>query len=174
MTEWRIVPTTNGQYEVSDDGLVRRAVAAKSGGYAAKRPLKLTVDRYGYLRTTITIDGRSRLLRVHTAVLDAFRGPRPDGCDASHLNGNRTDNRRANLVWESASDNQRRKLEHGTLVHGERHKCAKLSEVDVRQMRLRLRAGERKSDLASEYQVSRTLVGWIAKGKAWPHAGWPS
>lgn len=112
---------------------------------------------------------KQRLASVHVLVLEAFVGPRPRGHDASHLNGNKLDNRPENLVWETRSDNIRRKLQHGTLVHGEKHKCSKLKEHEVLDIRLRAAAGERKARLAREYEVSRTLVGFIVSNRAWPH-----
>lgn len=45
----------------------------------------------------------------------------------------------------------------------------KLYEYDVRQIKAAIAMGERKSDLAREYGVSRQLIDKIANGQKW---GW--
>lgn len=156
-------------YEVSDLGRVRRTFS--SAQYRAFGVLEPKPDRYGYLRAGLK-DAAGKLHRVsfHVAVLEAFVGPRPHKHDASHQNGVRTDNRLLNLCWETSSDNHCRKLEHGTLIHGEAHKCAKLRAEQVRLIRERVALGERKASLARQFGVSGTLIGRIAKGEAWKHA----
>ena len=155
-------------YEVSDHGRVRRTFG--SAQYKAFGVLSPPPDRYGYVRANLKgPDGRLHRVSFHTAVLEAFVGPRPTGHDASHLNGRRTDNRLENLCWETAAENNRRKLEHGTLVHGEAHKCAKLKSEQVADIKKRVADGEKKISLARHYGVSNTLICNIVKGKAWPH-----
>lgn len=157
-----------GRYEVSDLGRVRRTFS--SAQYEAFGGLAPPPDRFGYVRANLKgSDGRLRRVSFHVAVLEAFVGPRPAGCDASHLNGDRTDNRLQNLRWETSSENHRRKLEHGTLVHGEAHKCAKLKSEQVADIKKRVADGEKKVSLARQYGVSNTLICNIVKGKAWPH-----
>ena len=48
-------------------------------------------------------------ISVHRAVLLAWVGPCPEGCEADHLNGNNTDNRLCNLQWVTKSENEKRK-----------------------------------------------------------------
>jgi len=45
---------------------------------------------------------------VHRAVLLAWVGPCPKGCQCDHLNGDNTDNRLENLQWVTPRENQRR------------------------------------------------------------------
>ena len=45
---------------------------------------------------------------VHHAVLLAWVGPRPEGCQCDHLNGNNVDNRCCNLQWVTQSENIKR------------------------------------------------------------------
>lgn len=169
--EWRDLTGFDGVYQVSADGCLRRAIAGAGGTYAG-RILASRVDRRGYHRAVLRdLTARQRLVRVHVAVLEAFVGPRPAGCDASHLDGDKSNNCLNNLAWETASENHQRKLLHGTLIHGDKHKCSKLKEPQVIDIRRRVSAGEQKASLAREYNVSRTLVGYIVAGRAWPHMG---
>jgi hypothetical protein len=58
------------------------------------RPYRM---RNGYLQVNLC----GNTVTAHTIVLEAFSGPRPKGYQASHLNGDRADNRAENLVWET-------------------------------------------------------------------------
>ncbi len=46
----------------------------------------------------VQIGGRRRVT-VHKLVLEAFRGPRPEGCQATYLNRDKLDNRLSNLAY---------------------------------------------------------------------------
>lgn len=49
---------------------------------------------------------------VHHVVLETFVGPRPEGMEARHLNGNHSDNRLRNLAWGTRAQNGQDKIEH--------------------------------------------------------------
>ena len=167
--QWKDLSGFDGVYQISDHGRTRRTIDGK-GGYKAghiHRPCLI----YGYHHVVLPCNGKPKLIRIHCAVLTAFVGPKPAGCTGSHLNGIRTDNRVSNLCWETSGDNNRRKLAHGTLVHGEKHKCSKLKEYQVKQLRAMARAGASGISLAKRYGVSNTTVCRIIAGKSWPHAG---
>lgn len=52
-------------------------------------------------------------------------------------------------------------------MHGERNGRAKLTVQQVLEIRSRLNAGEKRSDLAKEFSVSWTAINQICKGKNW-------
>jgi hypothetical protein len=168
MENWRDLPGFDGAYQVSDRGSIRRA---KPSPYSSVgKVLNLRIDARGYYRVAIRKGGVSKLVSPHVAVLEAFVGPRPDRHDASHMNGIRTDNRLENLMWESSSDNHRRKLSHGTLIHGEKHKLAKITAEQAREIRDRRAKGETAIVLSREYGISRSVIYHIEQRRAWPHA----
>lgn len=165
---WRLIPGFS-DYAVSDAGRIMSVRASR--GHSAGSVLAITADRYGYLRRSlIGDDDLAHTVSVHLAVLEAFVGPRPKGHDGSHVNGIRTDCRLGNLCWETPRQNHQRKLAHGTLIHSEKHRCAKLKTEQVIDIRARAARGEMKADLARQFGVSKTLVSRIVAGKAWMHA----
>lgn len=106
-------------YSVSTDGEVRRDVGGKG-----TRPglLRAKMDKDGY--RSVWLYPIRRTLRIHGIVLTAFVGIRPDGHEANHKNGDRADNRLANLEWLSHGDNVRHTYANGRGVQqkpGYRH-----------------------------------------------------
>lgn len=64
-------------------------------------------SRYAY----VTVGGRVR--RVHTIVLETFVGPRPEGAEGCHNDGNYLNNRLSNLRWDTVSSNRLDTVRHG-------------------------------------------------------------
>jgi hypothetical protein len=60
---------------------------------------------------------------VHSLVILAFVGPRPDGEQVRHLNGNPADNRLTNLAYGTQSQNQQDSLRHGTHAQAAKTHC---------------------------------------------------
>ncbi len=115
--------------------------------------------------------GGSTSFNVHRLVLETFVGVRPAGMTASHLDGDKSNNALCNLAWEPHADNMRRQREHGTQrdQRGSRNSMSKLTEADVRQIRDRVGAGEVQRAIATEFDVSPSLVGQIVDRKIWRH-----
>ena len=138
--------------------------------------------RGGYLAVKISNGRRgAKTVCVHTLVLTTFVGPRPDGMEACHRNGDPTDNRVENLYWGTRSDNVRDMYRHGTWAKtrptntGSSHHSTHLTESDVLDIRRRYVKGtnQKKSgnarQLAEEYGVSRYAIYDIVTRKSWSH-----
>lgn len=91
--EWRPVPGFEDLYEVSDRGRVRsieRETPAGRRGGTIKSPGRAG---RGYPQAHLWKEGERYARYVHDLVLEAFRGPRPEGHQASHLDGDLENNR---------------------------------------------------------------------------------
>lgn len=171
--EWRDVGGYEGYYQVSDLGRVRsvdRNIVTTSG---ITRPLSGRVlsqsdSGMGYLGVTLSKECHLKTIRAHRLVLDAFRGRCPDGMESCHNDGNRKNNRLANLRWDTLAANQADRLSHKTSNRGERHGMSKLKNEDVRGILMLLGDGNFKQyEIASLYDVSSSLISIIKHGRAW-------
>lgn len=125
--EWRDIPGYEGAYQVSDQGRVRsldRYVLAGVDGRRLLRgkPMSISPDKDGYQKVTLYSSGQGKTFRVHRLVLKSFVGPCPEGMEACHGNGGRSDNRLDNLRWDSLSAN-----EYDKVGHGNHHQARKVS-----------------------------------------------
>lgn len=117
--EWRPIPGYEALYEVSSIGRVRSLPRATTSG----KIRKLRLNRHGRYDINLSADNRTRTFNVHVLVALAFIGPRPDGYDVRHLNGDRTDNRLANLGYSTHSENLRDRIAHGTDPNAAKTHC---------------------------------------------------
>lgn len=132
------------------------------------RPLAQASPRDGYLKIRIILkDGGKASRRSHRVVLEAFVGPRPEGCEARHLNGIRTDNRAENLQWGTPQQNFNDRRRHGTVVTRETSRWRRLSEDNVRHAVELFKSGEMIKDIASVLGVDASHVSKILRGQEW-------
>jgi len=144
------------------------------------RRLKPVLDRGGYLMCYPCVGGTRKGIRVHSLVLDAWVGPKPNkimlqNCsrvEARHLDGNRKNNKPNNLCWGTHAENMRDRDVHGIWRpnRGEKNGQAKLCLQQVRQIRAEYRKRSHKSGLkyfAERFGVSLSQISSIICGKAW-------
>lgn len=109
---WLPIPGYEGHYEVSEAGRIRsldRYVEHSRSGrqFVAGRVLVARIDRKGYWRLTLSLDGHVKCWAVHRALMAAFM-PRPDWqqMHVNHKDGVTTNNSLQNLEWCTASENR--------------------------------------------------------------------
>lgn len=117
---WRQVPGS-GNYWVSSLGRVWSRPRERTRGGL----LNPVVVKSGALtgRQLAMIDQKNRL--VHQLVAEAFRGPRPEGMETRHLDGDMANNRADNLVYGTHADNVRDSIAHGTHNQVAKTRCPK-------------------------------------------------
>lgn len=171
--EWRPVVGYEGLYEVSNLGRVRsldRHVAMRWPGH--RQMIRGRIKRLhesaptGYLATGLARDGQKVTKRVHLLVLEAFVGPRPDGMEACHNNGDMHDNRASNLRWDTKRANAQDVLRHGRNFQARKTRCIRNHDLSVyayikpgggRQCRECQNEAERKRNAERKAQQQKSL-----------------
>ena len=128
-----------------------------------KRILVGSLDGRGkYLGACVKNASGIRITRnVHALIAEGFLGKRPVGCEVSHVDGNCTNNRPTNLIYESRRENHARKRIHGTDDRGCKNSRAKFTEKTVRQVRRARERGLTHAAIAARFSVSRTSISRI-------------
>lgn len=174
---WRPVaePRFSAHYSVSDRGRVRRDTATHVG--RPGRLLKIGRNRGGYACVALTLKQISYYRLAHRLVAEAFIGPAPPGRPhINHINGQRADNRPANLEWCSPAENMRHAIEvlgydpsatvKRVTPRGDAHYNCKLSLDDHAAIKAARAKGRLLKDLATDYGISRVHVSRVLAGTA--------
>jgi len=164
MEVWKSIPGFPA-YEASDEGRIRRIVASSNA--KAGQVLKPGRNRNGYYNVSLRAEGVTVTRVVHTIICDTFLGELPADCHRSHINGDKSDNRLANLRFESVSENMSRKMAHGSVPSGARSGSNKLSEAQARSVRTEVAKGKSQAALAKEFGVVPGTISAIVRGRSW-------
>lgn len=117
--EWRPIPEFPG-YEVSSHG---RVVSRRRREPAVLTP---TLNREGGYRVVrLRLDGRQVPVLLHSLVASVFIGPRPEGMEVLHGDGDKYNNCVSNLRYGTRSENMRDLVTHGNHPMARRTHCAK-------------------------------------------------
>lgn len=170
----RPIPGYKGVYSITDDGRVWSEERIDNRGHRrGGHWMRLSLQGGPYLRLTLRVEGLSVQKFVHQLVLETFVGPCPEGMECCHNNGDPTDNRLANLRWDTPSANQRDAVKHGTQAglhsRGERNGYAKLTERDVGWIRYWHKSGVMVKDLAEWFSVCVGNIHMVVSRKTWDH-----
>lgn len=130
-------------------------------------PLKHTG---GYLGVHLYQNGAGKRHFIHALVLEAFVGARPPRMQACHNNGDKTDNRLANLRWGTPAENQKDRARHGTQQKGKPKPTKKMSPVLAEAIRRLYAEVQNKSKVARILDLPRTTVADVINGRTFKNA----
>ena len=168
---WKAVVGADG-YEVSSMGRVRSVprttvLSNRTMRYKGKI-LATNLNSMGYPRAWVSTGVGQRINRlIHIMVAEAFLGPRPEGREVCHNDGSSKNAEFSNLRYDTPSGNAADKIKHGTNMIGANHPSARLSELDVSIIRVRLENGDTQRSIANDFNVSRPTVQAIYSGRSW-------
>lgn len=142
-------------YEITKDGKV---ISLK---HNKKYEIKGYIDRYGYRRVLLHVDGRRIKFFVHRLVAMTYI-PNPNNLpQVNHKDGNKLNNNVENLEWCSAKEN----IGHAIRT-GLRHKKGKLNENQVKEIR-ELFKDKSMKEIAEMYDVSLSCIKHIHANHTW-------
>jgi hypothetical protein len=157
---WKDVVGFEGGYMVSDLGRVVRIKPAKSTRSGrVLSPYKINGYKWVML---FGEGGKKKQMSVHQMVATVFCERPCANMVVNHLNGEKHDNRAANLEWVFASDNARHSWY--ILGTGEMKRLGPEKAEEIRQKRLN---GARTIELANEYGVTEPTIRNIVYGRVY-------
>jgi hypothetical protein len=175
---WKRITGYEALYEVSETGEVRSVGGQRRGHKASytvgPRLLKPQVVG-GYLMVRLYrqhgkgVEWEAKT--VHRLVAQAFI-ENPLGLPVvNHKDGNKQNCHADNLEWMTQAQNMQHAFDTGLKAPacGSDHGMVKLTESQVREIRVRLAAGESQRLIAIDFNVSRGAVRDIKTGKSWRH-----
>jgi HNH endonuclease/NUMOD4 motif len=129
--EWRPITGTEGGYEISNHGRARSAerYVVDRRGIPRRLSSRMLVPRptpTGYLRIQVFKKDQY----IHRLVLEEFVGPCPDGMEACHNDGDRSNNTPDNLRWDTRLGNCQDIIAHGTHANLQKTHCPRGHEYD--------------------------------------------
>ncbi len=150
--EWKVIPDTDGYYEVSNTGIVRSKDRITTGGIQKQvrkgKVLAAGIDTNGYKFVNIYRHKKIRSAKIHSLVAEAFLGPRPAGLIIHHKDGNQLNNMSNNLEYTSYSKNTKEYWES----KGKRR--PKLSINNLREISLQVDNGRLLKEIADKLGIS--------------------
>lgn len=170
-----------GGYFADRQGQIWSAFKFRGGGYGRPGeqvntgvPQKRLKGRSraadGRIRVTLRRDDGKFITRYRAHfVLFAYVGPRPEGMECLHGNGECTDDSPTNLRWGTSLENKADMVRHGTRQKGRQINTCKLSEADVIEIR-RLRSEDHSlKSIAGQFRITEANVSCIVNRKTWTH-----
>lgn len=174
--EYRDIPGFK-DYRIGTDGSVwskRKMNFSAFSEYQPWKRIKVAMSRgknakQGYPHFNIYREGKRHTGHVHVLVLLTFRGPKPDGHIARHLDGDPTNNHLDNLAWGTPKENSDDKYIHGTVQFGEQHHSAVLTKEDVIKARRMKLSGMRHWQIAEQLSKGVGALKHAIRGANWSH-----
>lgn len=118
------------------------------------------------------MDGRRRVLKSHRLVAMNFISNPENKPEVNHIDGNKENNHVSNLEWVTTKENIRHAVKNGLISDrkGEKHNNALLTNGNVLDIMKLIGDGEKTiTDIAKQFNVNRTTVSDIKRGKTWSH-----
>lgn len=119
----------------------------------------------GYASVFLSDSPRIGKPLIHVLVAEAFIGPREQGYEVDHKDGNKLNNSVLNLEYVTPRENTQRAFRLGLVSQkGEKNANCKLSDSDVTQIRILGRNGLTQKSISKVFGISRSHVGAILSG----------
>ena len=162
--QWKAIKDYEGLYEVSDLGRVRsldRKVIHSNGRehFCTGTIIKGRLDKNGRYLVDLHKNGKSKTTRRYVLVAEAFIGPRPEGYDVCHIDGDLSNNKLSNLKYDTRTQNR-----IDIYRYGSRNPKSKLTIEDVLEIRRLEKTKKYKQiEIAKMFNVRPLIISRIVR-----------
>ena len=173
---WCDVLGYEGIYVVSECGLVKSLdhnVYDSNNNFVRiqkGRLIKQQKTNKGYLRVSLSKNGKKFTTGVHRLVLISFKGFDENKQHVNHIDGNKENNHLFNLEWVTNQENQIHAIENNLTNPNlaEKHHNSKLTNEQIKEVRhLNKIKKYRNIDLANMYNISAAAMSKILRNKTY-------
>lgn len=165
------IPGYEGLYAATKNGRIwsypkRTKTINHSGKF-----LKPYIMKSGYLVVSLYKDKKFTRFLVHRLVASVFLENTKLLPEVNHKNAIKSNNSVPNLEWITSEGNNEHSKRMGLPWKGSMYAHAKLSEKDVRLIKILYRTKKRGFyvEMARQYNVSSKCIQLICNGKNWKH-----
>lgn len=158
---WKDVIGYEGLYKISNLGRVKNRFDLI---------LKPNTTR-GYKIVSLSKNNTQKTYKLHSLVALNFLGKRAKGgLQVNHIDGNKLNNKVSNLEYVTRSKNVKHAYSLGLMdKRGHKNCKAKLSVIEVLEIRNRYIRGESISEIAKDYSIHICNVRRIINRTTWKH-----
>lgn len=171
---WKPVKGYEGLYEVSNTGRVRSLFRLKNNHskkqYVGECILTNSPLINGYLRVNLSKEGVSKQYFIHRLVAQHFLANPKNKRTINHKDGNPKNNDVSNLEWATDYENIHHAMDTGLMDYkGSGNPMSKLTESDVRKIKMGLMMGIKQKELGEIFNVAQSHISMINTGREWQH-----
>lgn len=168
LPEGYVVISQSPIHAVNNKGIVIRI--------RTRKVIKPSVNRKGYLQVCLQ---NKRSHRIHRLVAENFLSNPDDKPQVNHKDGNKLNNYLSNLEWVTDAENRSHAISTGLWDSisqkisdrqiGSGNSRSKLVDSDVLSIYKMLKDGTLISEIAKKFNVNRSNIYAIKKGRSWQH-----
>ncbi|CAB4140172.1 NUMOD4 [uncultured Caudovirales phage] len=160
---WKPIKNYEGIYEISNYGEIKVLANNGSGKRKHDAIMKTFNNGNGYVYITLTKNKVRKNYYIHRLLAEHFIPNADNRPHVNHINGIKNDNRLENLEWCTLSENMRHAKELGLICRPN----SKLDLTEVIEIRLKHINGQTRTELMSQYKISRAQIHRIVRYQNW-------
>jgi len=174
LEEWKDIVGYEGLYQVSNYGRIKSPSRLMDGvrklSRTSKEKFLSPANSKGYFIVSLSKKNINRSFRVHRLVAFAFCKNMLNKPWVNHKNGIKSDCFFLNLEWCTESENSIHAFQNKLVSRkGIKNSRSKLTEDDVRKIKILLQKKVKQSEIAELFPVKEGIISKINTGRLWSH-----
>lgn len=162
---WKKFPL-NENYEVSNQGRIKRKEITLHNRTLSEKILTNTITSDGYFKVGVKINNIQKDKRVHQLVGITWLDNPNQYKEINHINGNKLDNRVENLEWCNSSQNQFHAINNHLQPNRVKNYEGKLTKEQRDKIKSEYKLGNiTQRELGEKYKVSHSVINAIVNKK---------